>query len=227
MFGAIARRYDLLNTLLSAGRDRAWREATVDRVAEGTATRPPRALLDVCCGTGRLTHALQTRFPQARVVGTDFCREMVVRGRPEVDPRADLQLADTLRLPFRDASFDAVTVAFGIRNVADYRAGIREMARIVRPGGQVLVLEFTLPRSNLFRRLYLFYFTRVLPWIGRLVSGARTDAYDYLPRSVLTFATDAEMRAAFEAAGLEDVRQIPLTLGIVTIHWGRARASSR
>lgn len=222
MFGAIARRYDLLNSLLSAGRDRAWRRATARLLAE-RARRTPARLLDVCCGTGRLAAALWSAFPRARVVATDFTAEMVRLGRADLLPAIRLQLADTLHLPFRDRSFDAVTVAFGIRNTQDYRAALREMARVVRPGGQIAVLEFTLPRLPFVRALYLAYFTRVLPWIGRLVSGTATDAYDYLPRSVLAFATEAEMRAALEAAGCGEVQQIPLTLGIVTIHWGRVR----
>lgn len=222
MFGAIARRYDLLNSILSAGRDRAWRE-TVVRLIEEQADARPRRLLDVCCGTGRLAAALWSRFPTARVVGTDFTREMVRIGRADLLPAIRLQLADTLRLPFRARSFDAATVAFGIRNTQDYRAALHEMARVLRPGGQLAVLEFTLPRFPVVRQAYLLYFTRILPWVGRLLSGARTDAYDYLPRSVLSFATDAEMKTALESAGCSEVRQIPLTLGIVTIHWGRIR----
>lgn len=220
MFGAIARRYDLLNRALSVGRDRVWRERGAEFLAQQALERPPQRILDVCCGTGKLAEALHTRFPGAEVVATDFCREMVAIGVQQAPPAVRFRVADTLRLPFADARFDAITVAFGIRNVADYRAGLREMVRVVRPGGQVLILEFTLPRNRVIRAGYLFYFTRVLPALGRLVSSHR-EAYSYLPATVLAFASESEFRASMEAAGLTDVRQIPLTLGVVTLHWGR------
>ncbi len=220
MFAGIAPRYDLLNHLLSANRDRGWRRSTV--LAAGVA--PGERVLDVCTGTADLAVEWATALgPRGRVVGTDFCEAMVRLGREKVrDSAAGVRLgvADTLRLPFRDGSFAAASVGFGIRNVADLGAGLREMVRVVRPGGRVLVLEFTRPGNPVFRFVYYVYFLLLLPLLGNVVSGSRRNAYGYLPRSVLTFPDRHRLARHMEEAGLRDVQVRDLSLGIVTVHVG-------
>lgn len=220
MFAGIAPRYDLLNHLLSANRDHGWRRATV---AAGEA-RPGDPVLDVCTGTGDLAlEWARTLGPRSAVVGTDFCEPMVRLGREKVlRDRLPVRLgvADTLRLPFADGAFAVASVGFGIRNVADLGAGLREMARVVRPGGRVVVLEFTRPANPLFRFVYYVYFLLLLPLLGNLVSGSRENAYGYLPRSVLSFPDRGRLARKMEEAGLRQVRVLDLSLGIVTVHVG-------
>ena len=223
MFADIAPDYDFLNHFLSANRDRGWRRAAV---ALGAA-RPGDAVLDVCAGTGDLAlewaRALGER---SRVLGTDFCEPMVRLGREKVRRdglRVGLGVADTLRLPFRDGAFEAVSVGFGIRNVADLRAGLAEMARVARRGGRVVVLEFTRPANPAFRFLYYVYFLLLLPLLGNLVSGSRQNAYGYLPRSVLSFPDRGRLASLMEEEGLADVKVHDLSLGIVTVHVGVKR----
>jgi len=220
MFAGIAPRYDLLNHLLSANRDRGWRRETV---AAG-ACRPGDPVLDVCTGTGDLAMEWsRTLGTRSEVVGTDFCEPMVRLGLDKVRRErlpVRLGVADTLRLPFADGSFAAASVGFGIRNVADLVAGIREMTRVVRPGGRVVILEFTRPSNPAFRLVYYVYFLLLLPLLGNLVSGSRQNAYGYLPRSVLSFPDRGRLKARMEEAGLRDVRILDLSLGIVTVHVG-------
>jgi demethylmenaquinone methyltransferase/2-methoxy-6-polyprenyl-1,4-benzoquinol methylase len=220
MFASIAGTYDLLNHLLSLRQDHGWRRAAV----EAAGVRPGDRVLDVCTGTGDLAVELaRTVGAGGRVVGTDFCEAMVRLGVPKMDGVAapvGLGVADTLRLPFRDDQFDAVTVGFGIRNVADLRAGIREMARVARPGGRVAILEFTQPGNLLFRFVYYVYFLILLPILGNLVSGGKRNAYGYLPRSVLTFPDRERLRRTCEEEGLREVRVLARTFGIITVHVG-------
>jgi demethylmenaquinone methyltransferase/2-methoxy-6-polyprenyl-1,4-benzoquinol methylase len=220
MFAGIAPRYDFLNHLLSANRDRGWRRATV----EAAAAKPGDPVLDVCTGTGDLALEWERALgPGSGVVGTDFCEPMVRLGREKArreGSRVRLGVADTLRLPFRDGSFEAVTVGFGIRNVADLAGGVREMARVARTGGRVVILEFTRPANPAFRFLYYVYFLLLLPLLGNLVSGSRQNAYGYLPRSVLSFPDRDRLCRIMEGAGLRDVRVRDLSLGIVTVHVG-------
>ena len=220
MFAGIAPRYDLLNHLLSANRDRGWRTATV-AAAEA---RPGDPVLDVCTGTGDLALEWErTLGPGSAVVGTDFCEPMVRLGREKAaraGSRVRLGVADTLRLPFPDGRFAAVTVGFGIRNVADLAAGVREMARVARPGGRVVILEFTRPSNPAFRFLYYVYFLLLLPLLGNLVSGSRQNAYGYLPRSVLSFPDRTRLSRIMEESGLRSVQVRDLSLGIVTVHVG-------
>ena len=206
MFAQIARRYDLLNHLLSLGIDRRWRRRTV-RLAS-----PPEGaawILDVCTGTGDLALAYcQATGQEARVVGTDFCRPMLSlaeakRRRARVQPRLDLLEADTLALPFPDGLFDIVCVAFGLRNVAEADAGLREMARVCRPGGQVAVLEFSMPSAWPAAPLYRWYFRSVLPRVGQAVAGNPQGGYNYLPASVGQFPQGEAMRERMRAAGLQ------------------------
>ncbi len=220
MFSAIAPRYDLLNHLLSAGRDRYWR-----REAVAAAALPPKgALLDVCTGTGDMALEAARQFPEARIVGVDFSRPMIDLGRAKVeraylDQRITLQVAPAEALPFPDGSFDAATVAFGLRNIPDRLRALREMRRVLRPGGCAVILEFTTPPSSLCRGPYLWYFHRVLPWIGRIVSGHPT-AYAYLPASVADFPSPEGLAAWMRDTGLRDVSHRLLTAGIVAIHVG-------
>ncbi|MGD0263377.1 MAG: bifunctional demethylmenaquinone methyltransferase/2-methoxy-6-polyprenyl-1,4-benzoquinol methylase UbiE [Candidatus Methylomirabilota bacterium] len=220
MFSAIAPRYDFLNRLLSAGYDRAWRRQAV------AATALPREgiLLDVCTGTADLALEAARQFPDARIVGVDFSRPMIALGAAKIGgarltDRVRLEVAQAEALPFADGSFDAVTVAFGLRNVPDRLRGLREMCRVLRPGGRAVILEFTTPPGALLRRAYLWYFHRVLPRIGRLVSGHPL-AYSYLPASVADFPSPEGLAGWMRDVGLHDVSYRLLTGGIVAIHVG-------
>ncbi len=222
MFDAIAPRYDLLNRLLSAGIDRRWRAKAIASLRlTGRET-----LIDVCTGTADVALEARKRGA-ARVLGVDFAGAMLVRGMRKVRAageagRITLVRADAMSLPAADRSVDAATVAFGIRNVQRPAVACAEMARVVRPGGRIAILEFGLPRMPGVRWLYLWYFTHVLPRIGRLISG-HTGAYSYLPASVGTFPPPEEFVTVLRHAGFSDVRAVPLTFGIVYMYLGRRR----
>jgi demethylmenaquinone methyltransferase/2-methoxy-6-polyprenyl-1,4-benzoquinol methylase len=217
MFTAIAPRYDFLNHLLSLNVDRRWRRAAVARL--GWEARRDGAYLDLCAGTLDLAATL-ARAPgfSGSVIGADFVVPMLERGRGKA-PRARPVAADALELPFADAQFDGAMVAFGIRNLADLDAGLREAARVLKPGARFVVLEFTTPVSAPLRALYLFYFRRLLPAIGRAVSKHR-DAYTYLPESVLDFPDPDALATRLGAAGFRDVGFELVTGGICAIHHG-------
>ena len=217
VFTAIAPRYDLLNHLLSLNVDRRWRRAAVRRL--GWERVPAGRYLDLCAGTMDLAVELAraTGFT-GRVIGADFVVPMLVRGRDKA-PRTVPVAADALGLPFPDATFDGAMVAFGVRNLADLDAGLREAARVLKPGARFVVLEFATPRFAPLRALYLFYFQRVLPAVGRAVSKHR-DAYSYLPESVLAFPEPDGLAARLTAAGFCDVRYDLLTGGICAVHHG-------
>ncbi len=219
MFARIAGRYDLLNHLLSCGIDRGWRRRTV-REAAGAGGLAGQCVVDVCCGTGDL--ALEFRRAGARVVGVDFTPEMLRIARPKSGAGEPVIFArgDALRLPVRSASADVASVAFGVRNLADADAGLRELARVVRPGGRVLVLEFSPPPKGLLGAVYGVYFTRVVPLLGGLVSGDR-EAYRYLPRTVSAWPGPDRVRAQMESVGLADCGYRALTGGLACLHWGR------
>ena len=225
MFAAIARTYDPLNHLLSLNQDKGWRRFTVEAVG----ARPGDRVLDVCTGTADLAIELSRHVgPSGSVVGTDFCEEMVRLGVPKTaGPAAapvSLGVADTLRLPFKDGSFRGVTVGFGIRNVADLKGGIREMARVTEPGGRIAILECTQPANPLFRFVYYVYFLLILPIVGNLVSGGKRNAYSYLPRSVLQFPDREKLRRILEECGLTDVKVHARSMGIVAVHVGTKAA---
>lgn len=224
MFSAIVPRYDLLNRVLSAGRDRAWRRAAVRAVG------PVRAgwLLDVCTGTADVALEAARQCPGARIAGVDFSGPMIAAGRAKVaaaglPARIRLQVSAAEALPFADNIFDAATMAFGLRNLPDRRQGLREVLRVLRPGGRAAILEFTTPPSPVVLGLYRWYSRRVLSPLGRLVSGHRF-AYDYLPASVADFPPPAGVTAWMEEAGFTDVSCRLLTCGIVAMHVGAKRS---
>jgi demethylmenaquinone methyltransferase/2-methoxy-6-polyprenyl-1,4-benzoquinol methylase len=215
MFDAIAPRYDLLNHVLSAGLDRRWRDLAVDALALGPVAR----VLDLCTGTGDLAIATVRRASGASVVGVDFAGEMLKLGLVKVrtaslDRRIRLVRGDAARIPLADASCDAATIGFGIRNVAEPERALREIARVLRPGARLAILEFGQPRIPGIRTLYSWYFRYMLPLVGRLISKHQS-AYSYLPASVGAFPPPAEFARVLAATGFSQVRAVPLTFGIV------------
>jgi demethylmenaquinone methyltransferase/2-methoxy-6-polyprenyl-1,4-benzoquinol methylase len=216
MFDSISPRYDFLNHLLSLNIDTWWRRRAAELCGPA-----PSTVLDVCSGTGDLALELRRRW-KCEVTATDFAYGMISRARDKGrgDRGVQFQQADTTRLPFRSDAFDACAVAFGLRNVADTDAGLREMARVVKPGGRVVVLDFTTPPSRLLRSGYRFYFTRILPAIGELIAPARRGAYRYLPESVETWPRPDDLARAFERAGLVDAGYERLSFGIAAVHFG-------
>ena len=219
MFGEIAPRYDLLNHLLTLNIDRRWRRRAVDRLLEGH----PRdgVYLDACAGTLDLAREVAARPAfDGLVVATDFALPMLEAGRHKVRglPVAET-CGDALRLPHPEGAFHGAIVGFGVRNFADLDAGLRELTRVLRPGGRLVILELSTPAWAPLRRLYNLYFTRILPWIGRRISGHGT-AYSYLPASVGVFPPPDELAGRLEAAGLSDVGYRRLMAGIAAIHVG-------
>jgi demethylmenaquinone methyltransferase/2-methoxy-6-polyprenyl-1,4-benzoquinol methylase len=210
MFTRIAGRYDLANHLLSGGIDFWWRH----RAAEIVRQWRPGRVLDLATGSGDLALAIARKLPQVEVTGTDFSAEMLALAR-----RKGLQrtvLADALQLPFEEASFDCVTVAFGLRNMADWGAALREMARVLVPEGHLLVLDFSIPGGAL-QPLYRFYLHRCLPAMAAIVTGQK-DAYDYLGASIEKFPSGAAMLSLVETSGFGSAQAIALTGGIATIY---------
>jgi demethylmenaquinone methyltransferase/2-methoxy-6-polyprenyl-1,4-benzoquinol methylase len=221
MFDRVAARYDLLNSLMSAGLHHRWRERAADRAE----LAPGDAALDVCCGTGDLALELARRVaPGGTVVGCDFSEPMLDLARDKADARgvsgARFEWADALNLPYDAARFDAVTVGFGVRNFADRDRGLREMARVLRPGGRLVVLEFTKPRRPPFSTFYALWFDRIAPLLGRISDDP--EAYAYLAESVRSFPGPRGLAEMMDAAGLERIRYTILAGGIVTIHTGIA-----
>ena len=217
MFAEIAPRYDFVNRMLSGGIDTWWRRITVKRAA------PPSegAILDVCTGTGdlALTYAAKVSS-QVRVVGSDFCKPMLDRGIEKSAARnvpVEWIEADAMNLPFPDAAFDLVTVAFGLRNIAEADRGLAEMARVCKPGGRLAILEFSLPENLFIRKSYLWYFRNILPRIGNMITHNHSDAYTYLNPSVEEFPSGEALATLIKKAGFDRVDQFPLTLGIATL----------
>jgi demethylmenaquinone methyltransferase / 2-methoxy-6-polyprenyl-1,4-benzoquinol methylase len=216
-FTAIAPRYDFLNHLLSLNVDRRWRRQAIRRL--GWEARPDGTFLDLCAGTLDLAATLAGAAGfSGRVIGADFVVPMLRLGRGKAQ-RAVPVAADALELPFPDARFDGAMVAFGVRNLADLDRGLAEAARVLKPGARFVVLEFATPRFAPLRAMYLFYFRRILPAIGRAVSKHR-DAYTYLPESVLAFPEPDALAARLGAAGFSDVAYDLLTGGICAVHRG-------
>lgn len=234
MFSDIAGRYDLLNHLLSGNLDRLWRRRAA-RAFDHVLRLPHARVLDLCCGTGDLALALERQATHscsagAAILGSDFAHPMLVRAAAKsrrlggadagIAHRIGFFEADALQLPLPDTSFDLITVAFGFRNLANYEAGLREMLRLLRPGGSAAILEFAEPQGAAFGALYRFYFRRILPLVGRAISGS-AGAYSYLPASVSRFPQPDLLRDMMSRAGFADARYELWTAGTVALHTGR------
>ena len=212
MFARIAPTYDLLNRLLSAGRDRAWRHILAAQLEPRT-----RHVLDLCAGTGDLALEIARQHPGATVVAGDFCQEMLQRGTSKgLNGHAAPLVCDGLQLPFAAATFDAITVAFGVRNFEDLRRGLSEMYRVLRPGGTLAVLDFFRSESRWRDLPFRFYFKQVLPRVGRLIS-RDAQAYTYLPQSVGRFVTRREFDSLLQQVGFERIRRTEMDGGIATL----------
>jgi demethylmenaquinone methyltransferase/2-methoxy-6-polyprenyl-1,4-benzoquinol methylase len=220
MFAGIAGRYDLLNHLLSGNTDKRWRRLVAKKLQPVLSVEGARAL-DVACGTGDLALAL-AKETKARVVGTDFCRPMLeVATRKTSADVSEIPFVegDALKLPFADGSFDAVSIAFGLRNLSSVEKGLEELRRVLKPGGYAAILEFSRPVIPGFRALFHFYFTRVLPKLGGMISGS-PGAYEYLPDSVSRFPNQKLLALMMREAGFADVEYQNLTGGIAALHTG-------
>lgn len=233
MFSNIAPRYDFLNHFLSGSFDKLWRRRTAKRFVH-ILQCPGMCVLDLCCGTGDLMFALERAAARppggsdekpSRFFGADFALPMLELARSKgahAGRHASFLGADALALPFRDATFDLVTTAFGFRNLVNYEHGLREIARVLKPDGELGILEFCEPKSGSLAALYKFYFTRVLPKIGAAISGSG-DAYSYLPRSVQKFPPPPVLKEWMEAAGFQNAQFERWTCGIVALHRGVRR----
>jgi demethylmenaquinone methyltransferase/2-methoxy-6-polyprenyl-1,4-benzoquinol methylase len=220
MFASVAHRYDFLNHFLSLGSDIAWRRATA-RALRDALTRPGSRVADLCCGTGDLSFCLG-RLSQGVVMGADFCHPMLAIARGKAGgraPRVHFLEADVLHLPFGDASLDAVTSAFGFRNLANYDRGIEEMRRVLKPAGRLAILEFSRVRWPFFGPLFRFYFHRVLPRVGTWISGVE-GPYRYLPDSVAQFPEQDALADKLREAGFHNVGYVNLTGGVAALHVG-------
>ncbi|HEY4741426.1 MAG TPA: bifunctional demethylmenaquinone methyltransferase/2-methoxy-6-polyprenyl-1,4-benzoquinol methylase UbiE [Candidatus Acidoferrales bacterium] len=228
MFGRIAPRYDFLNHLLSLSLDRTWRRRTARRFASILA-QPEARVLDICCGTGDLTFALERQAKDSKpangpaavkILGSDFALPMLTRAREKAatsQRRASFLAADALSLPFASESFDLITAAFGFRNLANYEHGLTEIMRILRKKGRIGILEFSDPRHGLGAAAFRFYFRRILPQIGGAISGS-PEAYSYLPGSVAKFPSPPELSKWMEQVGFVDVRYELWNFGSVALH---------
>ena len=223
MFAEIAPRYDLLNHVLSLNIDRYWRWKTLKLLKLQSGI----PFLDVCTGTGDLAIAASRSLrAETEVVGSDFCAEMLDFARKKqsklAEPRPNLRFveADTMELPFADGFFQAVSVAFGLRNVLDTKAGLREMSRVCRDGGTVAILEFSKPNLIGLKQLYEFYFKSVLPRVGNSVAKNSSEAYQYLPQSVSQFPCGEQLANVLREVGLKNVQWRPMTFGVVTLYTG-------
>jgi demethylmenaquinone methyltransferase/2-methoxy-6-polyprenyl-1,4-benzoquinol methylase len=218
MFSAIAPRYDLLNHVLSFNIDRIWWWRTA-RTFEAVLAQPQSRVLDLCCGTGHMSFALRRRAGDAgaRILGADFAHPMLQRAAANSHRKQLAWVeADALQLPFDDAHFDLVTAAFGFRNLADYDAGLGELIRILKPGGECGILDFSEPRG-LMGKIYRLYFKHVLPKVGTMISGIK-GPYAYLPKSVERFPAPAEMVERMKAAGFREASWTPYTFGIAGLY---------
>jgi demethylmenaquinone methyltransferase/2-methoxy-6-polyprenyl-1,4-benzoquinol methylase len=218
MFDRVAGRYDLLNSVMTAGLHHGWRAKAADRAEVG----PGDAVLDVCCGTGDLAFELARRVvPGGHVVGCDFSESMLDLAREKADGApVRFEWADALQLPYDDRRFDAVTVGFGVRNLSDLDRGLAEMRRVLRPGGRLVVLEITQPTRPPLSTFYSFWFDRVVPLLGRFAGDSA--AYSYLPESVRSFPSPRGLAEKMDAAGLRRIRWTVLAGGIIAIHSGVA-----
>lgn len=220
MFDSIAPRYDLLNRLLSLGIDRNWRRFAVKQIRFADGGR----ILDVATGTADVALEIAAATPASvTITGVDFSPQMVELGRDKVKrsryaERISLEVAPCEAIPFAENSFDSATIAFGIRNVVDRSCGLKEILRILKPGGKIVILEFSNPQSKIFKALYNFYFLKILPLVGGLISNF--SAYKYLPDSVLEFPSQDEFKKIMAGVGFKDVGHTDLTFGIATVYTG-------
>ena len=219
MFDRVARRYDLANHVLSAGCDFWWR----DRASQIVASWRPPCVLDLATGSGDLALCLKRKLPRSKITGVDFSPVMADIARSK--GLRDVVVADALHLPFASQSFDAVTVAFGLRNMRDWSAALREMRRVLTPSGHLLVLDFSLPRNPFLRKTYGFYLHQILPLLCRLIT-CEKEAYQYLGASIESFPSGCEMCRLIDASGFSGARTEPLTGGIVTLYTGAAAPTS-
>ena len=225
-FAEIAPRYDLLNHLLSFNIDRGWRKALL-RALNEKLQDPDAKILDLCCGTADVLIDLQSAS-RSRILGADFCHPMLTAAQQKTKERgftAPLLEADALHLPIADSSLDAISAAFGFRNLANYGAGLAELFRVLKPAGVLAILEFSHPPGLLMRTGYGFYSRFILPVVGRIVSGSN-DAYAYLPESIRKFPRAAELKNMMSSAGFSDTSYQLLTGGIAALHLGRKSAAN-
>lgn len=220
MFGGIARQYDLLNHLLSFNLDRRWRRRTVDRVT-AIVRAPTARILDLCCGTGDVLIELERRRGSPGI-GADFCHPMLTTAAGKIQRsrlRSPLFEADGLMLPLASSSLDAITIAFGFRNFANYNRGLAEMLRVLKPGGIAAILEFSQPGNAAFARVYNWFSTVLLPRVGGMISGSR-QAYSYLPESIRKFPNAEQLAGRMREAGFQKVEYELMTFGAVALHVG-------
>lgn len=216
MFGRVAERYNLMNRLMTLGQDMKWRRFVVEKAA----LKPGDRLLDLATGTGDVAFEALRQVGQLWVVGADFSLPMMLVGRREPLGDAVRWLgADALQLPFPDATFDAVTQGYLIRNVIDIPRAFAEQMRVLKPGGRVVVLDNSPPKRNLLRPFIQFYLRYVIPFLGRVIS-SHPEAYQYLPESTQAFKTPEELVRLMEAAGFRDVRYRTFMFGTMAVHWG-------
>lgn len=224
MFDNISGSYDKLNHLMSADVDKSWRRKAIRKIAEGFPGGEKMKLLDLACGTGDFSIAAARMIPSAEVTGLDLSSGMLEVMKTKVQAaslgdRISMVTGDGENLPFPDGTFDRVSIAFGIRNFENREQGLREMLRVLKPGGRLVVLELSVPENPAVRSLYKLYFTKVMPAVGGIISGD-SKAYKYLPASVLNFPTKDEFLATMRSCGFRDASHRALTLGICRMYWG-------
>ena len=221
LFGTVHKKYDLLNHLLSLYLDKGWRKSLVEQAG----SIHLRQLLDVCTGTGDLAVEIAKRYPQVKIIGSDISERMLKIGlqkikRAGLNGRILLQQSDLFHLPFKDGVFDAVSIGFGFRNLHDFKSGIREMVRVLKKNGLLLILELSLPQNPLLKRAFIFYLKHILPKIGGLISGSQS-SYAYLSSSIIAFPKREEVIKLLEAEGLGNINYKNLSGGIASIYVGK------
>jgi demethylmenaquinone methyltransferase/2-methoxy-6-polyprenyl-1,4-benzoquinol methylase len=221
LFGTVHQRYDLLNHVLSLYLDKRWRKSLVEHAHSVRLNR----ILDVCTGTGDLAVEFAKRYPEAQIIGIDISDQMLKIGMEKIkksglDGRILMQQSDLFHLPFKDKVFEVVSIGFGFRNLHNFRGGIKEMARVLKKDGVLLILELTRPQSPLLRQLHLFYLRNILPKIGGLISGSKS-SYEYLSSSIMRFPQKDEVIEFLKAEGLREVKHIELSGGIASIFRGK------
>lgn len=220
LFTAIAGHYDLMNSIMTINRDKYWRDAVIKEADIG----PDNIVLDVCCGTGKLTLSLAAKAPQGKIIGVDFCEAMLNKADKAINKtpykeNITLIKANALKLPFDDNTFDLVITAFGLRNLPNIHQPLSEMRRVVKPGGKVISLELAKPTAPLFKYLYYTYFEKILPLLGNSKKGSN-GLYSWLPQSLKDYPDQKTVADIFTLTGLRNVKYIELTGGIAAIHIG-------